>query len=110
MHGFSSLLLGIECKHSLLSRAVSVAVLRATQAQNFIFLFILLKVFFLLKFIATLKEVNSLKFLTHCSFFLVCHILERSAVLAKVKTNELHYTLSADDVSAIVADDIDDLL
>ena len=41
MHGFSSLLLGIECKHSLLSRAASVAVFQAAQALNFIFLFIL---------------------------------------------------------------------
>ena len=32
MHGFSSLLLGIECKHSLLSRAASVVVFRASQA------------------------------------------------------------------------------
>ena len=35
MHGFSSLLLGIECKHSLLSRAASVAVFQAAQAGCF---------------------------------------------------------------------------
>ena len=38
MHGFSSLLLGIECKHSLLSRAASVAVFQAAQALNFLFI------------------------------------------------------------------------
>ena len=40
--GFSSSLLGIECKHSLLSHAASVPVLKPSQALDFIFLFILL--------------------------------------------------------------------
>ena len=35
--GFSSSLLGIECRHSLLSRAASVAVLEPSQALNFAF-------------------------------------------------------------------------
>ena len=35
MRGFSSLQLGIECKHSLLSRAASVAVFQAAQAGCF---------------------------------------------------------------------------
>ena len=39
--GFSTSLLGIECKHSLLSHAASVPVLKPSQALDFIFLFIL---------------------------------------------------------------------
>ena len=36
-YGFSSSLLGIECRHSLLSRAASVAGLEPSQALNFAF-------------------------------------------------------------------------
>ena len=64
----------------------------------------------LLELITTLEEVDSLKFLAHCSLLLVCHVLEWSTVLAKVKANELHDTLSAHDVTTVVADDVDYLL
>ena len=64
----------------------------------------------LLELITTLEEVDCLKLLAHCSLLLVCHVLEWSTVLAKVKANELHDALSAHDVTTVVADDVDYLL
>ena len=60
--------------------------------------------------VTTLEEVDSLKLLAHCSLLFVSHVLEWSTVLAKVKANELHDSLSAHDVAAVVADDVDYLL
>ena len=60
--------------------------------------------------VTTLEEVDSLQLLTHCSLLFVGHVLEGSAVLAKVKAYEFHDALATDDVAAVVADDIDDLL
>ena len=63
-----------------------------------------------LELVAALEEVDSLQFLAHCSLLLVGHVLERSAVLSQVKTNEFHYALATNDVATIVTDDVDDLL
>ena len=63
-----------------------------------------------LKLIAALKEVDGLQLLAAGSLLFVGHVLERRAVGTEVQPDELHDALAAHDVTAVVADDVDDLL
>ncbi len=69
MHGFSSLLLGIECKHSLLSRAASVALFQASQALKQLFLYNL----------PTNNDTKKTDWLTN--LFFLCHYFDNSNIL-----------------------------
>ena len=63
-----------------------------------------------LKFVATLKEIDSLELLAASLFFSIGHVLEWCAVGTEVEADKLHDALTAHDVAAVVADDIDDIL
>ena len=56
------------------------------------------------------EEVDSFKFGFQTSFLFVGDVLERRAIWTEVEADKLHNALAADDVSAEVEDDIDDIL
>jgi len=56
------------------------------------------------------EEVDSFEFGTQASLLFVGDVLERRAIWAEVEAYKFHDSFAADDVSAEVADDIDDVL
>lgn len=63
-----------------------------------------------LKLIATLEEVDSFQLFLHCLLFLIGHVAEWSTVWPQIEAHQLHDTLTAHDVTTVVADHVDNLL
>ena len=63
-----------------------------------------------LKFIAAFEEVDGFELFAASLFFGISHVLEWGTVRTQIEANEFHDALAADDIAAVVADDVDDLL
>lgn len=65
---------------------------------------------FYLKLVATLEEVDSFQLFLHCLLLLIGHVAEWSTVWTQIEAHQLHDTLTTNDVTTVVADDVDNLL
>ena len=66
--------------------------------------------FMFLELVASVEKMNGFQFRFHGGLFRIRHILERRPVFTQVEPDQFHDPFSAHDITAVMADYVDDFL